>query len=223
MITKIENALVTRLQKGLGRLVYSVKSYGGELEAEHLGAVRFPLCLVTYGGSRVERMGTNAKRYQSTAQFVVVVAVRSLRSNQAARQDGIDEREIGVNKLIYAVRRLLDSQTLGGLVKPLNPKVVRTLYNQADFKTGAITAYALEYEAIYDDVSPLDDGLFPEPTADKHHPDYVFNQYQGELSDTPMLERINGTLFEPTNGATLPFELELNKEQQNESESGSGG
>lgn len=49
MITQIENALVERLQRGLGRLVNTVKSYGGELDDESLGTSRLPMCLVTFG------------------------------------------------------------------------------------------------------------------------------------------------------------------------------
>lgn len=140
MITKIEQALTDRLQRGLGKLVNTVKSYGGEFDDESFGTARLPMCLITYGGSRIERKTTNAKRYQSKDTFVIMLAVRSLRSNQAARQGGIDKREIGVNQLISAVRRLLDSQTLGGLVRPLNPVAVRTIFNNAKFNTSSITA-----------------------------------------------------------------------------------
>ncbi|BFU64714.1 DUF1834 family protein [Rodentibacter abscessus] len=209
MITQIEQALVDRLQRGLGRLVNTVKSYGGELDNESLSTSRLPICLVTFGGSRIERMGTNAKRHQSTATFVVIVAVNSLRSNLAARQGGVNEREVGVNQLITAVRRLLDAQTLGRLVKPLKPTNVRTIFNNAAFKGGAITAYAIEYEAVYDDLAPLEDGLYPEHTQDSNNPDYVFTRYQGEHSEpAPMLECIGGSIYDPITGAAVPFEVE---------------
>ncbi|OOF50271.1 hypothetical protein BKK54_06385 [Rodentibacter genomosp. 1] len=209
MITQIEQALVERLQRGLGRLVNTVKSYGGELDDESLSTSRLPICLVTFGGSHIERMGTNAKRHQSTANFVIIVAVNSLRSNLAARQGGVDKREVGVNQLITAVRRLLDSQTLGRLVKPLKPTKVRTIFNNATFKGGAITAYAIEYDAVYDDLAPLEDGLFPEETRDVENPDYVFTRYQGEHSEPAlMLERIGGNIYDPTNGASVSFEVE---------------
>lgn len=212
MITQIENALVERLRLGLGQLVNTVKSYGGELNDESLGTSRFPMCLVTFGGSRIERMGINAKRHQSTANFVIMVAVNSLRSNLAARQGGVDKREVGVNQLITAVRRLLDSQTLGQLVKPLKPTKVRTIFNNATFKGGAITAYAIEYDAVYDDFAPLEDGRFPEVTADTQDPDYVFTRYHGEHSEPdPMLEIVCGEIYDPTNGAKVPFEMETSK------------
>ncbi|MFQ1050374.1 DUF1834 family protein [Avibacterium paragallinarum] len=212
MITKIEQALTDRLQRGLGKLVNTVKSYGGEFDDESFGTARLPMCLITYGGSRIERKATSAKRYQSTDTFVIMLAVRSLRSNIAARQGGVDKREVGVNQLISAVRRLLDSQTLGGLVRPLNPVAVRTIFNNAKFNASSITAYAIEYEVTYDNASPLEDGLYPEPTADKTNPDYVFNAYQGELSEpAPMLARVAGQIFDPTNGATVPLDVETTK------------
>lgn len=86
----------------MGKLVNTVKSYGGEFDDESFGTARLPMCLITYGGSRIERKTTNTKRYQSKDTFVIMLAVRSLRSNQAARQGGIDKREIGVNQLISA-------------------------------------------------------------------------------------------------------------------------
>lgn len=209
VITKIEQALTERLERGLGKLVNTVKSYGGEFDDESFGTARLPICLITYGGSRIERKSTNAQRYQSTDTFVIMLAVRSLRSNQAARQGGVDKREVGVNQLITAVRRLLDSQTLGDLVKPLKPTTVRTIFNNATFNSSSITAYAIEYEAVYDNVSPLGDGLYPEPTKDEASPDYVFSAYQGELSNpAPMLERVAGQIFDPTNGAAVPLEVE---------------
>nr|WP_259370452.1 DUF1834 family protein [Rodentibacter pneumotropicus] len=195
----------------MGRLVSTVKSYGGELD-DSLSTSRLPICLVTFGGSRIERMGTNARRHQSTANFVIIVAVNSLRSNLAARQGGVDKREVGVNQLITAVRRLLDSQTLGRLVKPLKPTKVRTIFNNATFKGGAVTAYAIEYDAVYNDLEPLEDGLFPEKTRDVENPDYVFSHYQGEHSEpAPMLEHIGGNIYDPTNSASVPFEVETRK------------
>lgn len=198
MITTVENALVERLRLGLGKLCATVKSYGGEIDDESFGTMRFPLCLVCYAGSRVVRKTTNAQRYQSVDTFVIILAVKSLRSNMASRQGGVDKREIGVNQLISATRRLLDAQTLGGQVKPLNPKQVKTLFNHARFNAQSISAYALEYEVVYDNVRPLEDGRFPEETQDPTHPDYVFHLYKGQLSaPDPELEGIAGVLYDP--------------------------
>ena len=208
MITNIENALVDRLTRGLGQLANTVKSYGGELDDESLGTGRLPMVLVTFGGARIEPMGVRGNAFRTSAKFVVIVAVRSLRSNQAARQGGVDKREVGANQLIYAVRRLLDTQRLGGLVKPLKPLAIRTLFNNAQFRTEKVTAYAIEYEAAFDDVTPLEDGLYPEKTQDPTNPDFVFTRYVAELSPaSPILEHVEGKLYEPNNNAEVGFSV----------------
>ena len=208
MITEIENALVDRLTRGLGQLANTVKSYGGELDDESLGTGRLPMVLVTFGGARIEPMGVRGTAFRTSAKFVVIVAVRSLRSNQAARQGGVDKREVGANQLIYAVRRLLDTQRLGGLVKPLKPLAIRTLFNNAQFRTEKVTAYAIEYEAAFDDVTPLEDGLYPEKTQDPKNPDFVFTHYAAELSPvSPILEHVDGKLYDPNNNAEVGFSV----------------
>lgn len=214
VITKIENALVERLRQGLGKLVNSVKSYAGELDDESIGVARLPAVLVTYGGSRIERKDTRAYRHKTTDNFVIIVAVRSLKGNQTARQGGVDSREIGVNQLISAVRRLLDAQTLNQLVYPLNPKRVRTIFNNAQFRNDKITAYAIEYEVAYDDVPPLADGFFPEVTEDKNSPDYVFNAYQGVLSEPlPILERVMGKITDPITKDFVAIHIETKEKE----------
>ena len=215
MITQIENALVERLKKGLGKLANTVKSYGGELDDESIGTARLPAVLVTYGGSRIECKDLRRRRHKSTDTFVIILAVRSLKSNQVARQGGADSREIGVHQLISAVRRLLDAQTLENLVYPLNPKRVRTIFNNAQFRNEKITAYAVEYEVSYDDIPPLEDGMFPEFTTDKQSPDYVFNAYQGELSDPlPELHKVTGKVFDPTTGDFVELVVETKEETE---------
>ena len=65
-------------------------------------------------------------------------------------------------------------------------------------------------------MSPLEDGRYPEMTQDSKNPDYLFTHYHGELSPPePMLERIGNNIYDPINGAKVPFEVET----QNESES----
>lgn len=208
MITEIENALVDRLTRGLGQLANTVKSYGGELDDESLGTGRLPMVLVTFGGARIEQMTVRGNAFRTSAKFVVIVAVRSLRSNQAARQGGVDKREVGANQLIYAVRRLLDAQRLGGLVKPLKPLAIRTLFNNAQFRTEKVTAYAIEYEAAFDDIAPLEDGFYPEKTQDPANPDFVFTHYAAELSPvSPILEHVDGKLYDPNNNAEVGFSV----------------
>ena len=202
-------ALVERLKKGLGELAYTVKSYNGELDDDSIGTARLPLVLVAFGGSRIARMGTNARRHQSKANFVVLVAVRSLRSEVSGRHGGITKNEIGANQLISAVRRLLDAQSLGGLLaRPLLPVKVSTVFNSAKLSSGYLSAYSIEFEAVYDDYLPLEDGRFPEKTDDKNHPDYIFNNYNGQLSDPyPEFNVLGGSIISPRNHAETSIEV----------------
>ena len=100
---------VARLRLGLGRMVRTVKSYGGEVDDLSQQLTTFPAVWVTYGGSRVEAANTGKSRYREQAEMVVMVATRGLRSEEARRQGGADIREVGSNDLIRACRRLLDS------------------------------------------------------------------------------------------------------------------
>ncbi|MCT8560596.1 DUF1834 family protein, partial [Glaesserella parasuis] len=47
MITKVEQALIERLRLGLGKMVYSVGSYSGEIDDSQLDVRRLPACLVS--------------------------------------------------------------------------------------------------------------------------------------------------------------------------------
>ena len=97
MISKIEQAVVARLRLGLGRMVRTVKSYGGEVDDLSQQLTTFPAVWVTYGGSRVEAANTGKSRYREQAEMVVMVATRGLRSEEARRQGGADIREDGSN------------------------------------------------------------------------------------------------------------------------------
>lgn len=163
MITKIEQALIERLKLGLGKLVYSVSGYAGEINDEQLDVRRLPACLVSYGGSVFEAksMGARGKRYQTTDTFVVLVITRSMRSATAGRVGGVAPQEIGVNQLLGAVKYLLINQTLDDLVLPIQPRRIRTIWNNAEVKKEKLSAYALEFEISYNE-STLDDGRYPE-------------------------------------------------------------
>lgn len=216
MITKIEAALVERLKKGLGRLAVDVAGYSGQLDDRNLDIRRLPAVLVSYGGSRLERVSQGRSyRHTSNDIFVVVVLVRSLRSGNVGRIGGVGEREIGANQLVTAVKRLLINQTLGGLTRPLKPLRVQTLLNNQEVKSEKLTAYALEFEAVYDEADSLEDGRFPEQTSDKDSPDYLFNQYRGELSDPlPDLHGFDGVIFDPVQGAEQKFSIDTTQEQK---------
>lgn len=193
ILTDIENAFVERLEKGLGRMVNTVKSYGGELDDEKLNVGRLPMALVTYGGSRVSVKSSSRRLSYTESSFVVMVLTRSLKSDTASRQGYAGQ--VGVNDLVSACRRLLDAQTLGGLCQPIRATNVKTIFNNAQFSRERITCYAIEFDVKHDDEQPLCDGEWPEVTSDISSPDFIFNQYQGELSPAPVyLDGVNLTI-----------------------------
>lgn len=209
MISKIEQALIERLTLGLGKMATSVDSYAGEINDDQLSVRRLPACLVSYGGSVFEAksMGVRGKRYQATDVFVVLVITRSMRSSVAARLGGATEQEVGTNQLLGAVKHLLINQTLGGLVHPIQPKRIRTIWNNAEVKKEKLSAYAIEFEISYNECKVLDDGRFPEGIAEDEQ---VFKQYQGKL-DQPLgdLSGFNNRVFDPNNNAETAFRTEF--------------
>ena len=209
MISKIEQALIERLTLGLGKMVYSVAGYAGEINDEQLDVRRLPACLVSYGGSAFEAksMGVRGKRYQATDVFVVLVITRSMRNQTAGRLGGVTTREVGVNQLLGAVKTLLINQTLDGLVHPIQPKRIRTIWNNAEVKKEKLSAYAIEFEISYNECNVLDDGRFPEGVEPNEQ---VFKQYQGKL-DEPQgdLSGFNNRIFDPNNNAETAFRTEF--------------
>lgn len=212
MIEKIETLIVERLQRGLGRLCRSVGSYGGELDGDIGHALRaLPAVWVTYGGSSISTKGIAARRHQNTAKYAVMVATRSVRDEQSARRGGVDSREIGSYTLIAAVRRLLDGQGLNaGLAYGLQPKNVRSIFNHQSVGGSQLSVFAIEYEAVWNDAEPLQDGRYPVQTTDTANPDHVFTTYAGELSppDADLLT-LGGRIFDPSNSAENPINLYL--------------
>lgn len=212
MITTIERAMVLRLRQGLGQMVRTVKSYGGELDELALQIQTLPAVWVSYGGSRIETKA-GGQRYQDSAVFAVMCATRNLRGEAAGRQGGADRREIGSNGLIRAVRRLLDGQRLGladsrGLV----PQSVNALLNHSVLQAAALSVYAVEYRICFDS-TPLEDGRFPERQTDPKHPDYPFTLYGGTLSAAdPPFEGLDGRLFDPQSGAARPVHIDLRED-----------
>lgn len=205
MLTAIEQAIVARLTDGLGHLVQSIKSYGGELEDMGNSTLRFPALWVTYGGGRIKPMDTRRLRYQNTDKFVVIVATKSLRNEQTRRQGGVTKWEIGTNDLIDAVIRLMSSQTLDGKLTSfgMTPTDIKAIFNNALTGGTAVSAYAVEFDCAYDRKA-LEDGRMPEPVADTSDPDYVFTDYEGRLSEPyPDLKTIQGKVYDPTSDASI--------------------
>ncbi|MBS9777193.1 MAG: DUF1834 family protein [Gammaproteobacteria bacterium] len=212
MIEAIEKIMVERLEKGLGELVRTVASYGGELDADIAYTVRaVPAVWVTFGGSTIVTKGTSAQRHTSTGKFVVMVAARNLRSEESGRRGGVHRDEIGCYDIIYAVRRLLDGQGLGiGLQYGLQPKQIRTIYNNQNVGGSPLSVYAIEYDAVWSDVINLADGKYPLEITDANNPDHIFTKYRGKLSPPdPDLHTVKGTLNDPVTGAQSPINIFL--------------
>lgn len=185
-LEQIEDALLDRLRRGLGRLVLSVDSYGGELDDMTADVIRsFPAVWVTFGGiTRSEAIGTSREKTKATGQFVVMVAARNVRHN-AARRGVVGE--VGAYQLVRAVRRLLQEQDLGLAIDHFKPGRVRTLYNTR-LGSEAVSVFACEFSTAWIEL-PLANGAWP---VEGNPADAVFGQNSGQKDPADVeLLRIN--------------------------------
>lgn len=212
-IQDIESGILTRLRDGLGRMVREVAAWGGEADDPAAVVRSLPAAWVGFGGVDRNAPYSTAKReWLVTGHFPVMVADYSSRSAAASRAGGAADSEVGVYRLIYAVRRLLSGQSLGLDIQPLSPGAVRPLYTSRT-QSGAFALYALDYStgwmeyALRDSHFPLPqsgsllqaDGVaLSEPVAaddggiESVHPDAIFTRWQGRLSPSePWLTRVN--------------------------------
>lgn len=200
IITAVELAIVDRLTRGLGRMVDSVQTYGGEFDDENLADVirRFPAAWVTFGGVRkTTPVDLSRQKWRTEATFVVMVGARSARSEAASRHGGPSVGEIGTNLLIYGVRRLLTQQDLGLRIKEFAPGSVRTLFNTR-LAREAFSVFALEFHTEWVEQA-LPARTLPEPVdpadIDRTDPtsgiDSVFAAYAGQLD--PASQHWNST------------------------------
>lgn len=184
IITAVELAMVARLRLGLGKMVKSVETYGGELDDDTDEVIRrFPAAWVTFGGVRdTQATSTRQEKWKAEALFAVMVGARSVRNEQAARHGGPALHEVGSNTLIYAVRRLLSQQDLGLPVRHLAPGKIRTLRHVL-LGREAFSCFALEFHTAWvEDVLP--NGEFAPPVPDGE-PDDIFERYQAQLGVAP--------------------------------------
>lgn len=187
MLTRIEEAMVERLRAGLGHMVREVGSYGGELD-EGLAEVirRFPAAWVTFGGIGSSKpTSTSRQKYLVAGTFVVMVGCSSTRSEPASRHGGPGRDEIGVYRLIQAVRRLLSEQDMGLPIRELQPGRVRTLFNTS-LERDAVAVFGCEFHTAWHE-EVLRPGLWPTPPAPTDpsadgHPDSIFTGQAGETS-----------------------------------------
>ncbi|MDE9466884.1 DUF1834 family protein [Xenorhabdus bovienii] len=192
MITQIEQAICQRLTDGLGRMTRAVTSYGGEID-DDLGRIvrELPAAWVTFGGiSKTDPFSVSKRQYKPTGQFVVIVGDYSTRSEATARSGGINVDEVGCYRLVYAVRRLLTGQDLGLKINPLVPGRVRTLFN-TQVAERALSIFACEFDTQWLETA-LALGAWPEQTPDRTHPDWLYNEYRGRVSQPdPDLLRVS--------------------------------
>ncbi len=192
-INTIETAIVERLRLGLGKLVRSVESYGGEFDEDLATVVRsFPAAWVTFiGVLGTKPTSTSRKQYVVSGRFVVMVGQRSVRSESASRK-GND----GSYQLVQAVRRLLANQDFGlDGVDHMQPGAVRTLFN-GQTRSDAASVFACEFDVRWTE-SSLEPGRWPAPdlelvgTPGNNDPDEIFAENGGKL-DVPYgdLERV---------------------------------
>lgn len=150
MIGTIEQAIIDRIQAAstggtLGYRLAAVTSYGGELDGD-ISAVlrlRFPAAWVVYAGGTA-RQGAGGKIWQ--ARFAVVVAAKGGR-NQVERRRGADDK-VGAYQLAEDMASLLERQTLGLDIAPIDVGAIRTLFNGAA-KADRLAVFALDLTTAY--------------------------------------------------------------------------
>ncbi|WMD23098.1 DUF1834 family protein [Achromobacter seleniivolatilans] len=188
-IGSIQAAMIERLQIGLGKMVKSVESYGGELDDELATVVRrFPAAWVSFLGVQATK-GMNTARTKNLARgrFTVMVGQRSVRSEDAPRKGSRDQ--VGTDQLIYAVRRLLAGQDFGlDDVGQMKPGAVRPLFN-GRAKADACAIFAVEFDVEWVE-HVLSNGRWPSPDPgqigdpDATDPDLIFSD-EGGKTDEP--------------------------------------
>lgn len=198
MITEIEQALIERLRLGLGRMVRDVTSYAGELDEDIGTIVRcLPGVWVTFGGIvKTQRYSTSRTKRIVTGRFVAVVGDYNTRSEESTRHGGVNLNEVGTNLLVESVRRLITGQDLGLEIDYFEPGRVRTLFNNS-VQNKAASVFACEFDTRWVEKA-LENGRWPERSADPDAPDAAFNRYAGKLSDPdPDLLRIGARYHQP--------------------------
>ncbi|ENQ4922528.1 DUF1834 family protein [Salmonella enterica] len=225
MIALTEEAIIARLTQGLGDMVDSVTSYGGEFDGDDPGRVvaSLPAVWVTSGGvTRSVAMSTTRRKWKVTGRFVVLVGDYNVRSEQASRTGGERDDEPGTYRLTYAVRRLLAGQDLGLAISPLRPGAVRTLFSRR-LADNAISVLACEFDADWI-AHTLENGRWPEEERDSTQADHLFTLHNGRRDEpVPDLVRVDIRYNPPGTGETdNPTDRVELRRDQNEGKSGGG-
>lgn len=186
IITQIEQAIVTRLKRGLGKMASTVHTYGGEMDGEPAEVIRqLPGVWVTFGGiQKTERSSITRNTFITSGRFVVIVGDRSVRSEEASRAGGATKEEVGTYRMVAAVRRLLSGQDLadtGLKIEALLPGKVRTLFN-TQLERSALSVFACEFDTRWSEHA-LENGRYPLENAPADHEDSLFAPYGGETTE----------------------------------------
>jgi phage gp37-like protein len=110
----VEDAVVAALKTELDGQVNTLATYQGDYLADlQQENWRFPAVLVQLGQSRGEQV--TLRSYDLSLEFTILVMVRHLRGEAAARREAE-----GVYQILAGVRKALWHQDLGLEVQPLN-------------------------------------------------------------------------------------------------------
>ncbi|MDF7676361.1 DUF1834 family protein [Neisseriaceae bacterium ESL0693] len=214
MISDIENVIIERLRAGLGKMVGVVKAYRGEFDNAHgmNATLDLPAVWVTYKKAKIKTQNTARQRYQQIATFNVMCVTQHAVDDATGQEQAI--QHINSDDLVDAVLRLLAGQRLDGRLNSfgLVPKKVRTVLKDMIGQNGILAIDTVKFKAIWD-FTAFEDGGFPEYTDDPRHIDWVFSQYEGQLSvPYPDLTCINSSIYDPTNHAIIHNDIKLNQE-----------
>lgn len=181
MIDLIEQALIRRLQLGLGRLVRDVGRDDGALDEDWSAAIgRLPAAWVRFDGIvDCKPQASSRQCYRVQGQFVVLVG------------DCLAAGAAGY-RLVQAVRRLLTEQDLGLAISPLTPgKVGVRLRTRQAGQPCAVFACEFACSWLEQALPPGGWPVAPLPEGDGlvRHPDSVFALADGRTDrpDPPLL------------------------------------
>ena len=176
MILTVEDAILERLRRGLGRSIKTVEPYGGQFDEAGLSHVMggVPALYVHFAGHKNPKpKNTAGDVLQVPATFVIYVVVRNVSSESAGRRG--TAREVGAYQLIEAVRHLLGNQDFGLAIDAFKVGPVQLLGNVKVGNSG-LTAYGCSFDTHWVERLATAQGL-------PRRGDPVFEGLGGERSD----------------------------------------
>jgi phage gp37-like protein len=113
--------------------IAEIRTYGGEFDSELAQVVkRFPAIWVTFGGAGSPD-SQRASGFRMPLTWVVLVAAKSLRTEETARHGAVDGSgqvlSVGTFELLRDVAVALTRNDLGLPIEALRPGRVRTIFN----------------------------------------------------------------------------------------------